>query len=124
MATQTETQVLPSNLDGQKEVVINSPAQVPSTAVPRNVNTDFGYYSENEDGGLIPLVDISKHTKFNKRNWQPVTVYDVRGSSATHTLETTGIQYIKHKSAVKDFSDDAVVKDTYYNEITDLLRKM
>lgn len=123
MATQTETQVLSSALS-EKEVIINAPAQAPNTTVPRNVSAEFGYYAMPKDGGPVPPVNVVKDKKLNKRNWQPATVYDVRGSAVTHTLDTTGIQYVKHKSALRDFSDNDMVKDTYYSEIIDLLTKM
>jgi hypothetical protein len=83
------------------------------TTFSRNVSTEFSYYKEPEDGGHARPVNIKKDKKLNKRNWQPGTVYDVRGSPVTHALDTTGIQYFNHESAVKDFSDNAIIKDTY-----------
>lgn len=123
MATQTETQVLSSTWEGQNDLIKN-PAQTSPSTVPRNVDAELGYYRPPKDGGPARPVNIKTDKKFNERDWQPTTVYDVRGSSVTHTLDTTGFQYVNHKSAVKDFSDDAIVKDAYYTEMSDLLRKM
>jgi hypothetical protein len=123
MASQTETLVsLPS--DHNNAAVISTPASIPT--VPRNVHSEVGYYTEPEGGGPQPTLYI-KDEKFRaptKRNFQPIIVHDVRGSGVEHTLDETGIQFINHKSTMKDFDDDMYIKDAYYPEITELLYKV
>ena len=115
MATQTETQL--------DEATIKVPAQASAPTVPRNVKTELAYYSEdNGDGPAV--VEIMKDTNMRKRNWQPATIYDVRGSSVTPTLDTTGFQYVKHQTSLEDFTNEDVVKDKYYPEVSELLLKM
>jgi hypothetical protein len=126
MASQTETLVSsPSDLktDSQSHAaVISGPA-----SVPRNVRTEISYYAPPEDGGpQLPVYIKDENTRVTKQrnNFQPVTVYDVRGSGVEHTLDKTGIQYINHKITTKDFDDDAMIKESYYPEIVDLLYKV
>jgi len=124
MTTQEDIKGLPvsqSPLVSQNNTAVTAAS---TACIPRNVNTEFGYYTEPEGGGPAAPINVIKDRNPLKLNWQPATVYDVRGSSVTHSLHTTGIQYTRHKSTVEDFTDDAIIKKTYYSEITDLLYKM
>lgn len=114
MATQTETELAGA-------III--PAEASAPKVPRNVDTELAYYSE-ENGEVLAVVDIMKDTNLGKRNWQPVTIYDVRGSPIAPTLDTTGFQYVKHQTSLTDFTNEEVVKEKYYSEVSELLLKM
>jgi hypothetical protein len=119
MASQTETLVDPlSNLIFDN--VISTPA-----SIPRNVKTELSYYTPPEDGGPQLPIYIKDETRIdNKHNFQPATVYDVRGSGFEHALDKTGIQFVNHKSVMTEFDDDVAVKDSYYSEIASLLYKV
>lgn len=128
MGSQTETLVFPSSdlVSASQNNAAVIPARCSITTVPRDVRTEISYHTEPEGGGpQLPIYIKNQDTRAStKRNFQPVTVYDVRGSGVEHTLDTTGIQFLDHKSMVKDFSDDATIKDAYYSEIADLLYKV
>jgi hypothetical protein len=126
MASQTVTLVLSPpehHSDAQNHTaVISAPA-----SVPRNVRTEISYHTPPEDGGpQMPIYIKDETTRVTKKrnNFQPVTVYDVRGSGIEHTLDKTGIQFINHKIMTKDFDDDAKIKEAYYPEIADLLYRV
>ena len=123
MASQTETLAAPPS-DFISDTVISTPASIPT--IPRNVYTELSYYTPPEDGGpQLPIyIKDEKSRATSKRNFQPVTVYDVRGSGIQHTLDKTGIQFVNHKSMIKGFDDDETIKKFYYSEIADLLYKV
>ncbi|PMD34577.1 hypothetical protein L207DRAFT_638117 [Hyaloscypha variabilis F] len=99
-----------------------------TAATPRNVNTELSYYTPPPNGGPQPpvyLKDASSRAK-TKPHFQPVMVFDVRGSGVEHTLDKTGIQYTNHKSglSVDDFDDEEKVKAAYYQEVEELLKTL
>jgi len=55
-----------------------------------------------------------------------VTIHDVRGSGVEHTLDKTGIQFVKHESGLKveDFDDEEKIKGAYYAETEELLKRV
>jgi hypothetical protein len=124
MASQTETLVQLPDVFTADTKVKTSKVSIP--AVPRNVRTELSYYTEPEDGEPLAPIEIldSKSRAHIKRDFQPATIYDVRGSGIEHTLDKSGIQYVNHKTAMQDFFEDEKIKETYYPEISDLLHKM
>lgn len=52
-----------------------------------------------------------------------VAIHDVRGKEDTVSLDTTGFAFLKHSSAVIEFTDDAAIRDKYYPEVAELLKK-
>jgi len=128
MGSQTETLVFSSSdlVSASQHNATVIPARSSSTTVPRDVRTEISYCTEPEGGASqLPIYINNKDSRVStKHNFQPATVYDVRGSGVEHTLDKTGIQFLDHKSMVKDFSDDVTIKNTYYSEIADLLYKV
>jgi hypothetical protein len=106
----------------------NIPAVVSAPAsIPRNVQTEISYYNQPEDGGpQLPIYMQDEKTRVTKSRdkFHPVTVYDVRGSRVEHTLDNSGIQYMNQQITTKEFDDDAVIRESYYPEIANLLYKM
>jgi hypothetical protein len=119
MASMAETLVLVPS--GQNNgVVISAPA-----TVPRNVPTEIAYYSE--PGPRPPVYITNEKTRVKNINkFQPATVYDVRGSGVEHTLDVSGIQFVKQESklSVQEFDDDEKIKAAYYVEIEELLKNV
>jgi hypothetical protein len=119
MASMTETLVVaPSSQDNA--VAISAP---PTT--PRNVRTEITYYSE--PGQPAPLYITNETTRVKSANtFQPATVYDVRGSGVEHTLDVSGIQFVKQESklSVQEFDDDERIKTAYYAEIEEVLKNV
>ena len=50
-------------------------------------------------------------------------IHDVRGREHEFTLDTAGFQFVKHISAEKEFADDERIKDVYYKEVEELLKR-
>jgi hypothetical protein len=51
-----------------------------------------------------------------------VRIADARAQAERPTLDSHGFQLLAHRSAVSDFSDDALLRSTYYPETEALLR--
>lgn len=56
----------------------------------------------------------------------PVWVTDVTGCEKDFSLETQGIEFVHHDSALKDgeFDDEDLIQRVYYQEILDLTKKV
>jgi hypothetical protein len=119
MASMAETLVLVPS--GQNNgVVISAPA-----TTPRNVPTEIAYYSEPGPRAPVYITNNKSRVK-NINKFQPATVYDVRGSGVEHTLDVSGIQFVKQESklSVQEFDDDEKIKAAYYVEIEKLLKNV
>ncbi len=126
MVSQTEILIFPQsglNLNSKNiPAIVSAPA-----SIPRNVQTEISYYTPPENGGpQLPIYMQDEKTRVTKSRdkFRPVTVYDVRGSGVEHTLDHSGIQYMNQQITTKDFDDDAVIRESYYPEIANLLYKM
>lgn len=119
MASTTETLVLaPSGQDN--DVVISAPA-----TTPRNVRTEIAYYGEPGSPAPVYITDEKTRLK-NVNKFHPATVYDVRGSGVEHTLDVSGIQFVKHESklSVHEFDDNERIKVAYYAEVEEVLKNV
>jgi len=95
------------------------------------VTATFNYFVPPVDGSK-PVTYITEElaAKHNApaRNWvstpHELSVINLRGKEDTVTLDGTGFQYLKHDSALKDFSDDATIEKIYYPESAELLKKL
>ena len=74
----------------------------------------FQYVRDPPEGTPKNNIDADPH---------PVVVYDVRGKEDTVSLDTTGFEFVKHTSEIKDFDDEERIKDVYYKEVEELLKK-
>ncbi|KIJ53605.1 hypothetical protein M422DRAFT_25443 [Sphaerobolus stellatus SS14] len=52
-----------------------------------------------------------------------IEVENIRGKEDQYSLDTTGFKFIKHKSAVVDFTDEDEIKQRYYAESIEVLKK-
>ena len=52
-----------------------------------------------------------------------VVINDARGHEHELTLDTSGFQFVNHVSEEKEFDDDERIKDLYYKEVEELLKK-
>jgi hypothetical protein len=98
----------------------------PSSSLVSDAVVSISYYTPPADGApQLPIyIKDEKSRVTSKNNFQPVTVYDVRGSGVEHVLDKTGIQFVNYKSMMKDFDDDATIKESYYPEIADMLYRV
>jgi len=93
---------------------------------PRDVQTHLNYLSADTVGvpynyveeppAGVPRTNILE----DKRE---VVVHNARGKEDSIGLDKTGFQFIKHVSAEKDFLDEEKIKDVYYKEVEELLKK-
>ncbi|OBZ76059.1 hypothetical protein A0H81_03311 [Grifola frondosa] len=73
---------------------------------PRDVSTTLNYYAPIGDEAPYQYVYDAPEGKLRDNlgsDPQPVIVQDVRGNESAYTLDTTGFQYIKWPSEVKEF---------------------
>ena len=90
---------------------------------PHHVNTSLNYHKDPADGSEPAPSYVGKPESY-ERPVEPldVTVHDVRGEEHKYSLDSTGFQIYGHKSAEKDFIDDAQIKAVYYPETEQLLK--
>lgn len=53
-----------------------------------------------------------------------VTIEDLRGREDAVSLERNGFQVLRHASRCRDFGDEAQVREVYYPEIADLVKRL
>ena len=93
---------------------------------PRDVPTTLNYYK--------PLDDQPPHTYAYPVEGQPQTniggephpavVHDVRGREAEFSLDVHGFQFVRHVSAETEFVDEQRIKEVYYKEAEELLKRV
>ncbi|TCD65763.1 hypothetical protein EIP91_002248 [Steccherinum ochraceum] len=94
---------------------------------PRDVPTTMNYYAQGENKEAPyqyvsdppagkPKTNVDKDTR-------SVVVHDARGREADFNLDQNGFQYVKHVSQEKEFRDDERIKEVYYKEVEELLKK-
>jgi hypothetical protein len=113
----------PSSLTSP-EVSITSTPKASSTHKPRDIETTLNYFKANEDGSPPAPTYVARPETYN-RPIEPhrATVHDIRGRESEFTLDKTGFEIVKHQSAEKDFLDEEKIKQVYYKEVEDILKK-
>jgi len=53
-----------------------------------------------------------------------VPIYDIRGRENEFTLDKNGFQVVRAPTTKKDFKDDESIKNEYYKEVEELLKKV
>ncbi|PVH96920.1 hypothetical protein DM02DRAFT_598370 [Periconia macrospinosa] len=80
--------------------------------------------SPNADGSPPHPTYTDRPETYNREsNQHNVTVHDVRGREDQFTLDKNGFQFYKHESSEKDFLDEEKIKEGYYRETEELLKK-
>ncbi|KAG6825686.1 hypothetical protein H0H87_008899, partial [Tephrocybe sp. NHM501043] len=51
-------------------------------------------------------------------------VKNIRGKEDNFTLDVSGVQYYTHESQCKNFSNDSEIREIYYPESTELIKKL
>lgn len=121
-----------SHFSGHFQVPVEPPdlstgtmADSQSKYQPRHVITSVNYFKDNEDGSAPAPAYVGKPESYERPTTpQSVTINDIRGSEEKYTLDSTGFQIVHHKSKEKDFLDEEKIKDEYYKETEELLKKM
>lgn len=98
-----------------------APHDVPTSlnyyaADPSSDETPYNFVHEPPAGKLRSNVGIDKHD---------VVVRDARGKQEEYglSLDTSGFQYVSHVSEEKEFNDEERIKNVYYKEVEELLKK-
>lgn len=90
--------------------------------MPASVNAEVRYLNPEWKGRTdSPRIGdrTSRRANTTKR---AVAIDDARGLDLG--LDTSGFVLTRHESAVRDFRDEARVRDTYYREVGDVVRNM
>lgn len=96
---------------------------------PHNVPTTLNYYTPTG-----PTADEAPYQYVYEpptgkpkdnigREPHPVVVHDVRGRESEFTLDNAGFQFVKHTSQEKAFDDEEHIKEVYYKEVEELLKR-
>ena len=84
----------------------------------------FNYYKDPGDGSLPAPAYIGKPETYEKPTESiELPVHDIRGEEEKYTLDSHGFEIVKHESKEKDFVDEEKIKDQYYEEVEDILKK-
>jgi len=91
-------------------------------AVPAKVRYVNAEWKGREE---IPRIG-SRETRRANTSVQDILVHDIRADHAAGetSLERSGFTLEKHKTAVRDFRDEAHVADVYYREIEDVVARV
>ena len=104
--------------------IVEQSSQTSHNPKPRDVTTTFHYYKDPVDGSPPPPTYVSDPSTYERVPLsEQAIVHDIRGSADEYTLDTAGFQIVNHVSAEKDFWDDEQIKQTYYPETEELLKK-
>jgi hypothetical protein len=91
----------------------------------KTVTATLNFSTLPEDGSK-PYFDTTKASPNNtNRKVHPaqVEIEDLRGKEDTVTLDTAGFQFGVHKSAVEGFYDEQEIRDVYYPETVELIKR-
>jgi hypothetical protein len=109
---------------GNQVAVADPVSQTSQLPKPRDVITTLHYYKDPADGGPPHASYTDRpETYYREPDSKQVTIHDIRGTEDQYTLDKTGFQIVKHASAEKGFLDDDQIKQVYYPEVEDLLKK-
>ncbi|KII90542.1 hypothetical protein PLICRDRAFT_39109 [Plicaturopsis crispa FD-325 SS-3] len=92
---------------------------------PHDVQTTLNYLTPTDEApfNYVELPPTGKPRSNIVPDPRPVVVHDVRGREDEVGIDKTGFTFLKSVSAEKEFVDDAKIKETYYKEVEDLLKK-
>ncbi|ESZ90872.1 hypothetical protein SBOR_8741 [Sclerotinia borealis F-4128] len=95
-----------------------------NSTTPHDIQGVLNYYLDPEDGSPPEPNYVNKVTSYDRPvHSVELTVHDIRGSEDQYTLDTTGFQVVNHVSQEKDFVDEEKIKNDYYKETEELLKR-
>ena len=93
----------------------------------RDVETTLNYYTGTSDGDAPYLYIDSPPADKPRSNVEvasfPSVVHDVRGKEDQVGLDLTGFAFIQSPAKEKLFEDDKAIKEGYYKEIEELVKR-
>ena len=97
------------------------------TQTQTEVQAELNYYKDTETGEK-PHNYMYDKPGTAQRNFgdeiHVVPIHDIRGHESEYTLDKNGFQIQPHQTQEKEFKDDAKIKDGYYKEVEELLKKV
>lgn len=100
--------------------------EIPASGTPRDVRTTINYQARNPDeppymytydpGNGKPKTNCVDETT-------EVVIHDLRGDVESKSLDGNGFQFMKVPSQEKEFVDDAKIREVYYPEVEELIKK-
>ena len=85
--------------------------------------TTLWYYLELKDGGIIQTYPGTAFEKRRKHVPHEMTVKDMRSVRSDFKIDDSGFELVDHQTKVKSFEDDEEVKEVYYPEVIELMKK-
>jgi hypothetical protein len=96
----------------------------------RTITATVNYYTPTADGAkpYSQVVQVDPETRKSERNWDThpvdVVIEDLRGKEDSVSLDADGFQFGQHESKVKGFYDEKEIREVYYPESVELLKKV
>jgi len=91
---------------------------------PQDVHTVLHYYKANEDGSPPHPTYVDRPETYSRPfESHATTIKDVRGCDDDFRLDQNGFQFYRHTAQEKDFTNDDNIKNGYYAETEQLLKK-
>lgn len=98
------------------------PVATADTALPSEPTTLY-YYLEVKDGGIIQTYPGTAFEKRRKHVPHDMRISDLRTVRSEFTIDKCGFELVNHVSGEKTFDNEERVKEIYYPEVTDLIKK-
>ena len=106
---------------------------VETLSSPHDVQTTLNYYKPL-DGAADPSGEAYRYIYTtpppgrSEHNLgddpRPVVVHDARGREDEFSLDVHGFQFVRHVSAETEFVDEQRIKEVYYKEAEELLKRV
>ncbi|KAL1950711.1 hypothetical protein VTO73DRAFT_5835 [Trametes versicolor] len=95
---------------------------------PRDIPTTLNYYVPLDGSTEAPYSYVEPPADKPRTNVggepYPVTIRDARTAQEELTLDKNGFQFVKWPSVESEFKDDERIKEKYYPEVEELLKKV
>lgn len=95
---------------------------------PRDIPTTLNYYVPLDGSTEAPYSYVEPPADKPRTNVggepYPVTIRDARTAQEELTLDKNGFQFVKWPSVESEFRDDERIKEKYYPEVEELLKKV
>lgn len=97
-----------------------------AVAQPQQMDTVpalLNYYVVPEDAERDSFFDGTVIETTRQYSGVPAQVANLRGHEEHFNLDTQGFQLVKHNTAEKDFANNEHIRDVYYRDVEQLLKK-
>ena len=95
---------------------------------PHDVSTTLNYFASIDDDAPYRYIYTTPPAGKAEHNLgddpRPVVVHDARGREDEFSLDVHGFQFVRHVSAETEFVDEQRIKEVYYKEAEELLKRV